>query len=205
MPNFDIESSIGGIVAGIDEAGRGPLCGPVFAACVVIKDKTNFPKNIDDSKKISEKNREKIFEKIIDYEANDLLYFGASSITADIIDKINIREATKLAMVGAYKNLIDKYNININHVLVDGNFVPLIDTDAVAVVKGDQKSYSIACASIIAKVLRDRELVKMDKKYPFYGFRKNKGYGTKEHINAIKKYGLIENYHRISFCTKFIG
>ena len=201
MPNFDLENSLGGVVAGIDVAGRGPLCGPVFAACVFIKDKNNFPKDIDDSKKISEKKREKIFEDILEYKKNGLLFFGFAKVEATIIDKVNIREATKLAMAEAYNNLAKKCDVD--HVLVDGNFIPSIDVDAIAIVKGDQKSYSIACASIIAKVLRDHELITMDKKYPMYNFIKNKGYGTKEHIEAIKRYGLIAGYHRVTFCKHF--
>ena len=202
MPSFDIENSLLGITAGIDEAGRGPLCGPVFASCVILN-KENFPKNINDSKKITEKNREKIFNNILEYEKQGLLFFGVASIDANTIDKINIREATKLAMFNAYNNLINKYNIKVNNVIVDGNFTPDINTNSIAVIKGDQKSYSIACASIIAKVLRDKELIEKHNQYPQYNFIKNKGYGTKEHIEAIKKYGLIKNYHRKTFCKFF--
>ena len=202
MPSFDIENSLLGITAGIDEAGRGPLCGPVFASCVILN-KENFPKNINDSKKITEKNREKIFNEILEYEKQGLLFFGVASVDANTIDKINIREATKLAMFNAYNNLINKYNIKVNNVIVDGNFTPDINTNSIAVIKGDQKSYSIACASIIAKVLRDKELIEKHNQYPQYNFIKNKGYGTKEHIEAIKKYGLIKNYHRKTFCKFF--
>ena len=202
MPSFDIENSLLGITAGIDEAGRGPLCGPVFASCVILN-KENFPKNINDSKKITEKNREKIFNEILEYEKQGLLFFGVASVDANTIDKINIREATKLAMFNAYNNLINKYNIKVNNVIVDGNFTPDINTNSIAVIKGDQKSYSIACASIITKVLRDKELIEKHNQYPQYNFIKNKGYGTKEHIEAIKKYGLIKNYHRKTFCKFF--
>ena len=201
MPNFDIENNLLGITAGIDEAGRGPLCGPVFASCVILN-KNNFPKNLDDSKKITEKNREKIFNEILEYEQQGLLFFGVASVEANIIDKINIREATKLAMLNSYNDLINKYNIKVDNIIVDGNFTPKIDINAISVIKGDQKSYSIACASIIAKVSRDKELIEKYNQYPQYNFIKNKGYGTKEHVEAIKKYGLIENYHRKTFCKK---
>ena len=130
------------------------------------------------------------------------MFFGVASIDANIIDKINIREATKLTMLKAYNNLIDKYNIKVDNIIVDGNFTPKININAISIIKGDQKSYSIACASIIAKVLRDKELIEKHNQYPQYNFIKNKGYGTKEHIEAIKKYGLIENYHRKTFCKK---
>lgn len=199
MPSFEIENSLNGVVAGIDEAGRGPLCGPVFASCVILN-RNDFPKNINDSKKITEKNREKIFDEIMEYEKQKLLFFGVASIDSNTIDRINIREATKLAMQESYNNLINKYNISVDNVIVDGNFVPNINTNAIAIVKGDQKSYSISCASIIAKVLRDKELIEKHSKYPQYNWIKNKGYGTSEHIEAIKKYGIIENYHRKSFC-----
>lgn len=206
MSNFEIENNLVGTVAGIDEAGRGPLCGPVYAACVLL-DRNNFPKNIDDSKKISEAKREIIFKEITEFSDNNLLFYGVGSVDAVTIDKINIRNATKLAMKLAYENFIVKYhnyysNIsNIDNVIVDGDFTPDISAkNLIAVVKGDQKSYSIACASIIAKVLRDHELKKMDLLYPQYNWSNNKGYGTKKHIEAIKEYGLVENYHRKTFC-----
>lgn len=203
MPTLDIENSLIGTTAGIDEAGRGPLCGPVFSACVILN-KENFPKNLNDSKQITEKNREKIFQEILEFEKNNLLFYGVASVSANIIDNINIREATKLAMKNAYENLINKYNIKVDNVIVDGNFTPNINTNAIAIIKGDQKSFSVSCASIIAKVLRDRELKEIDKIYPMYDFINNKGYGTKKHIEAIKQYGLIKDYHRNTFCKKFI-
>lgn len=200
MPTFEIENNLLGITAGIDEAGRGPLCGPVFASCVILN-REKFPNDLDDSKKITEKNREKIFEEILQFEKYGLLYYGVASVNAEVIDKINIREATKLAMRNSYLNVLEKYNtLKVNNVIVDGNFVPDINTNAIAVIKGDQKSLSIACASIIAKVLRDKELIKMNDLHPEYGWISNKGYGTKKHIKAIKKYGLVDGYHRVSFC-----
>ena len=201
MPSFEIENSLVGTVAGIDEAGRGPLCGPVYAACVLL-DKNNFPDNIDDSKKISEIKREAIFEDILEFSGRSLLFYGFGSVNADTIDKINIRNATKLAMKLAYEDFLNKYGSNIDNVIVDGDFIPDIDVkNSIAVVKGDQKSYSIACASIIAKVLRDRELRQMDLLCPQYGWLRNKGYGTKQHIEAIKKCGLVDSYHRKTFCN----
>ena len=164
MLSFDIENNLKGITVGIDEAGRGPLCGPVYAACVLLN-KNKFPDNINDSKKITENKREKIFEEIIEFSNNKLLFYGVGFVEANIIDQINIRNATKLAMKLAYEDFVKKYNniINIDNIIVDGNFVPDIKNNIknlIAIVKGDQKSYSIACASIIAKVLRDKELEK---------------------------------------------
>lgn len=199
MPNFEIEDSYDlKNVAGIDEAGRGPLCGPVFSACCFILDRNFCPDGIDDSKKINEKNREKIFDKILELEKDGKIFFGIGEASVEEIEELNIRNATKLSMQRSYYNLIEKYNINIDLVLVDGNFCPDLNTKAEFIVKGDSKSMSIAMASIIAKVSRDRLLLELDKKYPQYNWKKNKGYGTKEHMEAIKKYGLCE-HHRKSF------
>jgi ribonuclease HII len=202
MPSFDVENSFVGVVAGIDEAGRGPLCGPVCAACVVLN-RVNYPENLDDSKVIPENRREKIFEDILEFEQRGLLYYGVGAADSLEIDKVNILNATKMTMARAYRNLVDRYGIKIDTIIVDGNFLPKIDVSALAVIKGDKISYSIACASIIAKVVRDRELRSMGIKYPQYNWIKNKGYGTAEHLEAIKKYGLVENYHRKSFCRRF--
>ncbi|MDR2778164.1 MAG: ribonuclease HII [Rickettsiales bacterium] len=204
MPSFEIEDSLPGVVVGIDEAGRGPLCGPVYAACVVLS-RTSYPEGLDDSKMIPEKKRESIFERIMEFEDKNLLYYGVGAIDSLEIDRINILNATKMAMAKAYRNLVDRYGISVDVAIVDGNFVPEINVSALAVIKGDRMSYSIACASIIAKVLRDRELRSIDSVYPQYHWAKNKGYGTAEHIEAIVKYGLVENYHRKSFCGKFMA
>ncbi len=199
MPSFDIENSFDcKVIAGIDEAGRGPLCGPVFAGCVVIPDKTVYPQAVDDSKKLTEKHREKIFEEILELELKNKIFFGVGQASVEEIESINIRNATKLAMSRAYYQMIEKYKINVDLVLVDGNFVPELNTKAEYVIKGDQKSVSIATASVIAKVSRDRLLIELDKQYPQYNWKKNKGYGTKEHMEAIKKYGMCE-LHRKSF------
>ena len=178
-PSFDIENTyINKVVAGIDEAGRGPLCGPVFASCVVVN--------------------KKYYPEILDLEKQGKIFFGIGTASVEEIENINIRNATKLAMKRAYENLLSKYLISIDCVIVDGNFIPEIDKPAEYVIKGDQKSISIATASIIAKVSRDNLLKIMDKEYPQYNWKNNKGYGTKEHLEAIKKYGLCK-YHRKSF------
>lgn len=199
MPNFEIEDSYNlAVIAGIDEAGRGPLCGPVFSGCVVIVDRSFCPTGIDDSKKISEKRREEIFDEILELERNGKILFGVGSASVEEIESMNIRNATKLSMKRAYKNLVEKHNLAVDLVLVDGNFVPEIDVRSEFVIKGDQKSFSIAAASIIAKVSRDKLLRELDLQYPEYGWKKNKGYGTKEHMDAIRKYGMCE-HHRKSF------
>lgn len=198
MPNFDIENSFNcNIIAGIDEAGRGPLCGPVFAGCAIV-DKNFIPKNVDDSKKLSEKQRERIFEEILELENYGKLFFGVGLANIEEIEEFNIRNATKIAMKRSYQNLLDKYNKSVDLVLVDGNFIPNIETRAEFVIKGDQKSVSIATASIIAKVSRDSLLYELDKEFPCYNWKNNKGYGTKEHMEAIKKFGICK-YHRKSF------
>lgn len=199
IPNFDIENSYNlPVIAGIDEAGRGPLCGPVFASCVVV-DRNFFPKDVNDSKKLTESKREKIFNEILELEKNEKLFFGIGIANVEEIDNINIRNATKLAMKRSYENLLSKYqNLKIDVVIVDGNFVPDINVKSDFVIKGDQKSVSIATASIIAKVSRDNLLKQMDLEFPQYNWKKNKGYGTKEHMDAIKEYGICK-YHRKSF------
>lgn len=198
MLNFEIENSFNfKTIAGIDEAGRGPLCGSVFASCVILNRKI-FPKNINDSKKLTEKQREEIFNEILILESEQKLYYGIGQASVEEIESLNIRNATKLCMKRAYENLVEKYKIKVDLVLVDGNFIPEINTRAEYIIKGDQKSISIAAASIIAKVSRDKILKNMALKYPQYSWEKNKGYGTKEHIEAIKKYGICE-YHRKSF------
>lgn len=199
MPTFEIENSFNlDIIAGIDEAGRGPLCGPVFSGCVILN--KNFSlKGINDSKKITEKHREELFEKLLELEKCGEIFFDIGEASIDEIEKVNIRNATKLSMQRAYFNLVKKYNNKkIDLVLVDGNFVPDIDTKAEFIIKGDEKSLSIATASIIAKVSRDRFVRKLDLEFPQYNWKQNKGYGTKEHMEAIKVFGLSP-HHRKSF------
>ena len=182
-------------VCGVDEAGRGPLCGPVVAAAVILPRNEKI-EGVNDSKKLSEKKREELFEEI--NKRAVALGVGMSDIS--VIEEVNILNATKLAMKQAIKNL----KVNPDYVLIDGNQGIDISIPYETVVSGDAKSESIAAASIIAKVTRDRMLIEYDKKYPEYGFAKHKGYGTKAHIEAIKKYGLTP-IHRPSFCTKFVS
>lgn len=182
-------------VCGVDEAGRGPLCGPVVAAAVILP-KDECIEGVNDSKKLSEKKRELLYEKII----SRAIAYGIGISDVDLIEKVNILNATKLAMKMAISNL----KVKPDYVLIDGNQMIDISIDASTVVSGDAKSESIAAASILAKVTRDRMLIEYDKKYPEYGFAKHKGYGTKAHIEAIKKYGLTD-IHRPSFCKKIVN
>lgn len=180
-------------ICGVDEAGRGPLCGPVVAAAVILP-KDKCIEGVNDSKKLTEKKREKLYDDIM----NNAIAVGVGISDVEIIEKINILNATKLAMKEAISNL----KVKPDFVLIDGNQPIDISVPFETVVSGDAKSESIAAASIIAKVTRDRMLYDYDKTYPMYGFAKHKGYGTKVHIEAIKKYGLCP-IHRPSFCTKF--
>ena len=172
------------LIAGIDEAGRGPLVGPVVAAAVILP--FNYKNNeINDSKKLSEKKREELFDII----NKDALSIGISIINNKIIDEINILNATKLAMKEAINNL----NIKPEHILIDAVKLD-IDIPSQSIIKGDAKSISIAAASIIAKVTRDRIMINLDKQFPEYGFKKHKGYPTKKHLENIEKYGILDNY-----------
>lgn len=175
-------------IAGTDEAGRGPLIGPVVAACVVLP--LNYQNElINDSKKLTEKKREQLYDVIM----NDALAVGIGIVDAKTIDEINIYEASKLAMIKAYEEA--NKNIKIEHLLTDA--MPLeLEIPVTKIIKGDAKSITIAAASIIAKVTRDRMLLELDKKYPMYGFKNHKGYPTKAHIEAMHKYGLIEGYRK---------
>lgn len=180
-----------GVVAGMDEVGRGPLAGNVVTACVVMPPEPVIPW-IDDSKKLSESRREKVFEEIM----NCALYVGIGQATPEEIDEINILEATKKAMREAAAQVpADIFLIDaVTGLGLNGHEVPII--------KGDATSYAIAAASIVAKVTRDRQLIELDKKYPAYGFARNKGYGTAEHIAALKELGPCEA-HRRSFIRNF--
>lgn len=165
-------------ICGVDEAGRGPLCGPVVAAAVILP-KHGCIEGVNDSKKISEKKREKLYDDIM----KGAIAVGIGISDVDVIEKVNILNATKIAM----KKAIESLSIKPDYVLIDGNQKIDIDILQETVVSGDAKSESIASASIIAKVTRDRMLRKFDEMYPEYGFAKHKGYGTKAHIEAIKK------------------
>lgn len=192
-------------IAGIDEAGRGPLAGPVVVACVVMP-RDSMIEGVNDSKKVSEKKREKLYEEII----KEAIGYGVGIISQEEIDRINILNATKEGLTTAIKEMekdlkekqreFDKPEI----ILVDA--LTKIDTDHIpyrSIIKGDAKSYSIAAASIIAKVTRDRIMRQWDEVYPMYGFEKHKGYGTAAHINAIKEYGLCP-LHRRSFVKNIV-
>ena len=183
------------LVAGVDEVGRGPLVGPVVCACVILP-KDYFNEQINDSKKISEKKREKLYDTIM----QEAISVGIGMSSEKVIDEINILEATKLAMKEAIKNS----KIKPEHVLIDAVKLD-IDIPSTSIIKGDTKSQSIAAASIIAKVTRDRMMDELDKKYPQYLFKKNKGYGTKAHIEAIRQYGIIPE-HRKTFapCSEYV-
>lgn len=179
-------------VCGVDEAGRGPLAGPVCAATVILPEGVIID-GVNDSKKLSEKKRESLFDVI----REQALSYSIAYATVDEIEEINILNATMLAM----RRAIDGLDIKADYAMIDGNKIPPIDIDAECIVKGDAKSMSIACASILAKVSRDRLLYKYAEEYPMYGFDKHKGYGTKVHREAILKYGPCP-YHRKSFLKK---
>ena len=191
--DFDVNIKNSRVLCGIDEVGRGPLAGSVYAAAFIFPD---FEiDGVNDSKKLSPKKRELIFEKMIDKNVN----YSIGSSSVEEIDRLNILKATHLAMKRAVENL----NIVPDLILVDGKFIPDFGIETKAIIKGDSVSYSIASASIIAKVLRDRLMVKMHEKFPDYSFDRNKGYGTKAHIEALKRVGPCE-IHRKSFLKNII-
>ena len=176
-------------IAGVDEAGRGPLAGPVFAAAVIFE-KGVFIPEINDSKKLSEKKREELFDVI----KEKALCYSIVSVDEKEIDKINILNAALKCFNMAVSNLSIKPDV----ALIDGNRCGEMPVPCETIVKGDSKSMSVAAASILAKVARDRYIVELDAVYPEYNFKKHKGYGTKEHLEAIRKYGPCP-IHRLSF------
>ena len=176
--------SLDKLVIGIDEAGRGPLAGPLVVAGVVFP-KDYISEEIYDSKQLTEKKREQLYEVII----RDALYYDVVIVEVEIIEKLNILEATRWGM----SEIAKKANVDI--VLTDALKLD-IDKEVVDIVKGDQKSISIAAASILAKVTRDRIMYKMDEKYPEYNFKNNKGYPTKQHFEALEKYGITEIHRK---------
>lgn len=182
-------------VCGIDEAGRGPLCGPVCAACVILPEDFDIP-GINDSKKLSEKKREVLFDIITE----NALAYSIVMVDADVIDEINILQATFLAM----RRAVDGMSVKPDIAFIDGNQKPGLSIEQRTLVKGDAKCISIAAASILAKVSRDRYMLEMDEKYPEYQFAKHKGYGTKLHYEMIAKYG-ISPIHRKTFLKKILG
>ena len=176
-------------IAGTDEAGRGPLVGPVVCACVVLpKDYENS--EINDSKKLTEKKREKLYDIIM----KDALAVGVSIISAKEIDEINILEASRKGMIESFKEANNKIKIDV--LLTDAMDIKCLDIPVEKIIKGDAKSISIAAASIIAKVTRDRILYELDKKYPEYDFKSHKGYPTKKHLELIEKYGIFDEYRK---------
>ena len=182
-------------ICGVDEAGRGPLAGPVCAAAVILKP-NQIIEGVNDSKKLSEKKREALFDVI----KNEVLAYSIAFATVEEIEELNILNATMLAM----KRAVEGLKIKADYALIDGNRLPPLNIPCEYVIKGDAKSMSIAAASILAKVSRDRLCYKYAEKYPQYGFDKHKGYGTKAHTQAIKEYGPCE-IHRMSFLTKILN
>lgn len=175
-------------IAGIDEVGRGPLAGPVVTCAVILKPNVLI-EGVNDSKKVSEKKREKLYDVII----NNCISYGIGMSGEKVIDEINILNATKRAMIES----VNKLEIKPEHLLIDAVNLG-IDIPITPIIKGDAFSISVAAASIVAKVTRDRMMIAYDEIYPEYGFAKNKGYGTAEHIEALKKYGPCP-IHRLSF------
>lgn len=184
----------GCVLGGMDEVGRGPLAGPV-AACCIIMPSDPLIEHVNDSKKLSESRREKIYPVLIDTAVD----YCVSFVEPDVIDSINILEATRLAFTNAYNGMKRKPT----DLLIDALQGLKLDAEQHILIHGDALSYSIAAASIVAKVHRDRYMIEMDRVYPEYKFAKNKGYGTAEHIEALRKYGPCP-IHRISFISKFL-
>lgn len=176
------------LIAGIDEVGRGPLCGPVVA-CACIMPVNYQLEGLNDSKKISEKKREKLYDILV----KDAIAYGIGEVSPKRIDEINILEASKEAMRIAVNNL----SVKPEHLLIDAVSINTSIPET-PIIKGDAKSMNIAAASIIAKVTRDRMMIELDKEYPEYGYKKHKGYPTKAHIEAVKKYG-VKDFYRFTF------
>jgi ribonuclease HII len=189
MPTFNRERRIGGPVAGIDEAGRGPLAGPVFAAAVILDGK-RIPIGLDDSKKLTAAQREAAFDKIM----AQALAVGVGHCDVEEIDALNILGATMLAM----RRAADALSLKPVHALVDGNRAPALACPVETVIEGDGKCLSIAAASIVAKVLRDRVMCALDLEFPRYCWAQNKGYGTRDHMAALNAFGPTA-HHRLSF------
>lgn len=174
-------------IGGVDEVGRGPLIGPVVTACVILPKDFELA-GLTDSKKLTEKKREEYYDYIMEHA----LSVNVGMMDEKVIDEVNIYEATKLAMYEAINNS----SIKPEHVLIDAMKLEELEIPSTSIIKGDAKSISIAAASVIAKVTRDRMMIELDQKYPMYGFKTHKGYPTKKHVEAIEKYGLIEGYRK---------
>ena len=199
MPDNLNERDIGWpkkLIAGIDEAGRGPWAGPVVSAAVILNEK-NIPDGLNDSKKLSEKKRLSLYSSIYNFH---FVCVGISSI--EEIDSMNVLQATFLSM----KRAVEDLNPQPEYILVDGNLDPGLNFKTKCIIKGDSISISIAAASVIAKVTRDNLMLKLDKEFPNYNWKKNKGYGTAEHRNALELHGPCK-YHRKSFSpiNKMLG
>ena len=190
-------------IGGVDEVGRGPLAGPVVAACVVLPEDFHVL-GVDDSKKLTEKKRDNLYDVILE----NALAYGIGERDNHVIDEINILEATKLAMTDAVRNadamLREKCGKETDYILFDAMQIDQVEKPQSSIIKGDSKSVSIAAASIIAKVYRDRMMIDYDKIYPGYGFVSNKGYGTKLHYEGLDQHGISE-IHRRSFLNKYIA
>ena len=182
-------------ICGVDEAGRGPVAGPVCAAAVILP-RGKIIEGVNDSKKLTEKRREALYDVI----KNEAVSYSIAYATVQEIEEINILNATMLAM----KRAVEGLNVKADYAMIDGNRMPDLSIDSECIVKGDARSMSIACASILAKVTRDRLLYQYAKEYPQYHFEKHKGYGTKLHKEALLEYGPCP-YHRPSFLKKFLA
>ena len=199
MPDNLNERDIGWpkkLIAGIDEAGRGPWAGPVVSAAVILNEK-NIPDGLNDSKKLSEKKRLSLYSSIYNFH-----FVGVGISSIEEIDSMNVLQATFLSM----KRAVEDLNPQPEYILVDGNLDPGLNFKTKCIIKGDSISISIAAASVIAKVTRDNLMLKLDKEFPNYNWKKNKGYGTAEHRNALELYGPCK-YHRKSFSpiNKMLG
>jgi len=200
LPDFSLEESLGlstsAVIVGVDEVGRGPLAGPVTAAAVFFdrqKITSDLLTKIDDSKKIAQKKRATISKQI-----ESIAIIGIGWASSGEIDQLNILEATMLAMQRAIFSLQKQIILDPDYILIDGNKVPRLDFPSKAIVRGDEKSLSIAAASIVAKSTRDAFMTSLSKLYPGYGWEKNAGYGTREHLAAIEREGITV-HHRRSF------
>lgn len=200
MPDFSVEESLGlstsAVIVGVDEVGRGPLAGPVTAAAVFVdrqKITLDLSTKIDDSKKIPKKKR-----AIISKQIEGMAIIGIGWASSGEIDQLNILEATMIAMKRAVLSLRKQIILDPDYILIDGNKVPSFDFPSKAIVRGDEKSLSIAAASIVAKSKRDAFMTSLSKLYPCYGWEKNAGYGTREHLAAIEREGITA-HHRRSF------
>ena len=199
MPDNLIERDIGWpqkLIAGIDEAGRGPWAGPVVSAAVILNEK-NIPDGLNDSKKLSEKKRLSLYSSIYNFH-----FVGVGISSIEEIDSMNVLQATFLSM----KRAVEDLNPQPEYILVDGNLDPGLNFKTKCIIKGDSISISIAAASVIEKVTRDNLMLKLDKEFPNYNWKKNKGYGTAEHRNALELHGPCK-YHRKSFSpiNKMLG